>query len=127
MWFLNRSDTNRPVENMHKNCLSSQSCHFVKNYFFTIKLLHANVLNVFIVKVKFQITTSKAVVGVDMPISAHLRINVENLHKKSSKFKQLKFCQNYCLQNNISSCTCPVCLYCEGKVSNSSSKNCGRS
>ena len=32
-------------------------------------------------------------VGVDQPIFAHLRINVENLHKKLSKFKQLKFCQ----------------------------------
>ena len=37
----------------------------------------------------------KTVVGVDRPISAHLRINVENLHKKLSKFKQLKFCQKY--------------------------------
>ena len=45
-------------------------------------------------KVKYQITTSKAVVGVDMTMPAHLRINVENLHKKSSKFKRLKFCQN---------------------------------
>ena len=33
-------------------------------------------------KVKYQITTSKAVVGVDRPISAHLRINVENLHNQ---------------------------------------------
>ena len=90
MWFLNRSDTNRPVENMHKNCLSSQSCHFDKNYFFTIKLLYA----IFIRQVKYQITTSKAVVGVDRPVSAHLRINVENLHEKLSKFKQLKFCRN---------------------------------
>ena len=45
-------------------------------------------------KVKYQITTSKAVVEVDRPVSAHRRINVENLHKKLSKFKQLKFCQN---------------------------------
>ena len=33
-------------------------------------------------KVKYQTTTSKAVVGVDRPISTHLRINVENLNKK---------------------------------------------
>ena len=72
--------------------------------------------------------SKKIVVGVDRPISAHLRINVENLHKELSKFKQLKFCQKYFFfQNNISSCTCPVCLYCEGKISNSISKNCGRS
>ena len=32
-------------------------------------------------KVKYQITTSKAVVGVDRPVSAHLIINVENLQK----------------------------------------------
>ena len=46
-------------------------------------------------KVKYQISTSKTVVGVDRPVSAHLGINVENLHKKVSKFKQLKFCQKY--------------------------------
>ena len=46
-------------------------------------------------KFKYQITTSKAVVGVDRPISTHLRINVENLHKKLTKFKQLKLCQIY--------------------------------
>ena len=45
-------------------------------------------------KVKYQITTPKAVVGVDRPVFAHLRINVENLHKKLSKFKQLQLCQN---------------------------------
>ena len=63
-------------------------------------------------KVKYQITTSKAVVGVDRHISAHLRINVENLHKKLSKFKQLKFRQKYCFQNNIfhayAQCVCIV-------------------
>ena len=32
-----------------KNCLSSHSCHFVKNYFFWIKLLHAYVQCVYIV------------------------------------------------------------------------------
>ena len=26
-----------------KNCLSSHSCHFIKNYYFIIKILHANV------------------------------------------------------------------------------------
>ena len=62
------------LKTMHKNCPSSQSCKF------------ANVLHVFIVKVKYQITTSKAVVGVDQPVSAYLIINVENLHKKLSKF-----------------------------------------
>ena len=32
-----------------KNCLSSHSCHFVKNYFFWTKLLHAYVQCVYIV------------------------------------------------------------------------------
>ena len=129
-------------ENMHKNCLSSQSCHFVKNYIFTIKLLHANVLHVFIftikllhanvlhvfiVKVKYQITTSKAVVGVDRPVSAHLIINVENLHKKLSKFTKLPFRQKLHFHNKTSSCECLTCLYCEGKVSDHYIKSCGRS
>ena len=112
-------------ENMHKNCLSSQSCHFVKNYIFTIKLLHANVLHVFIVKVKYQNTTSKAVVGVDRPVSAHLIINVENLHKKLSKFTKLPFRQKLHFHNKTSSCECLTCLYCESKVSDHYIKSCG--
>ena len=51
-----------------KNCLSSHSCHFVKNYFFWTKLLHAYVQCVYIVKEKYQIVPSKAVVGVDCPV-----------------------------------------------------------
>ena len=30
------------------NCLNSYSCHFVKNHFFAIKFLHANVQRVYI-------------------------------------------------------------------------------
>ena len=51
-----------------KNCLSSHSCHFVKKYFFWTKLLHAYVQCVHIVKEKYQIVPSKAVVGVDRPV-----------------------------------------------------------
>ena len=79
------------VRNVAQKLSKFTKLPFRKTLFFTIKLLHANV---FIVKVKYQITASKAVVGVDRPVSAHLRINVENLHKKLSKFIQLKFCQN---------------------------------
>ena len=61
-----------------KNCLSSHSCHFVKNYFFWTKLLHAYVLCVcivyvqcvYIVQAKYQIVPSKAVLGVDRPMKA---------------------------------------------------------
>ena len=45
-----------------ENCLSSNSCHFVKNYFFLNKLLHAYVQYVYIVTAKYQIVPSKAVV-----------------------------------------------------------------
>ena len=54
-----------------KNCLCSLSCNFVKNYFFTIKLLHANVKHVSIVFVKFQSCSWKTVVGVDWPMKAY--------------------------------------------------------
>ena len=53
-----------------ENCLSSNSCHFVKKYFFQTKLLHAYVQYVYIVAAKYQIAQSKAVVGVDRPIKA---------------------------------------------------------
>ena len=58
-----------------KNCLSSHSCHFVKNYFFWTKLLHAYVQCVYIVWGKYQIAPSKAVVGVDWPMKA-LSMNI---------------------------------------------------
>ena len=53
-----------------ENCLSSHSCHFVKNCFFWTKLLHAYVQCANIVSAKYQIAPSKAVVGVDRPIKA---------------------------------------------------------
>ena len=53
-----------------KNCLSSHSCHFVKNYFFCTKLLHVYVQCVYIVQAKYQTASLKAVVGVDRLIKA---------------------------------------------------------
>ena len=53
-----------------ENCLSSQSCHFVKNYFFSIKLLHANFQFAYNVKAKYQVNPSKAEIGVDRPVYA---------------------------------------------------------
>ena len=48
------------------NCLSSHSCHFVKNYLFFSTTLQC----VFIVYAKYQIAPLKAVVGVDRPMKA---------------------------------------------------------
>ena len=42
------------LETMHKNCLSSQSCKFVQNYFSKIIFLHAHVQCVCIVMAKYQ-------------------------------------------------------------------------
>ena len=53
-----------------RNCLSFNSCNFVKNYFFQTKLLHAYVQYVYIVVAKYQIAPSKVVVGVDRPMKA---------------------------------------------------------
>ena len=64
-----------------KNCLCSLNCNFVKNYFFTIKLLHANVKHVSIVFVKFQSYSWKTVVGVDRPMKAlymHINTAIKN-------------------------------------------------
>ena len=53
-----------------KNCLRSNCCHFVKNYFLWTKLLHAYVQCVYIVHSKYQTAPSKAVVRVDWPMKA---------------------------------------------------------
>ena len=59
-----------PVSKKKKNCLSSHRCHFVKNYFFAIKFLHANVQWVYSMKAQYEIFQSKTVVGVDRPVNA---------------------------------------------------------
>ena len=63
-----------------ENCLSSNSCHFVKNYFFQTKLLHAYVQYVYFVTAKYQIAPSKAVVGVDQPIKV-LSMHIQKPYK----------------------------------------------
>ena len=63
-----------------ENCLSSNSCHLVRNYYFQIKLLHAFVQYVYIVVAKHQIAPSKAVVGVDWPIKA-LSMHIQKPYK----------------------------------------------
>ena len=52
------------LKTMHKNCLSSQSCKFVKNYFSKIIFLHAHVQCVCIVVAKYQTAPAiRAVAG----------------------------------------------------------------
>ena len=63
-----------------ENCLSSNSCHLVRNYYFQIKLLHAFVQYVYIVVAKHQIAPSKAVVGVDQPMKA-LSMHIQKPYK----------------------------------------------
>ena len=51
-----------------KKWLSSKRCHFVKKYFYGIKLLHANVQCVYIVYANYQMASVKALVQVDFPM-----------------------------------------------------------
>ena len=51
-----------------KKWLSSKHCHFVKTYFYGIKLLHANVKCVCIVYAKYLMASVNAVVQVDFPV-----------------------------------------------------------
>ena len=110
-----------------KNCLSSHSCHFVKNYFFWTKLLHAYVQCVYIVWEMYQIVSSKAVVGVIGQWRHPLCIYKSTIREKLSKFSQLSFCQKLFFLNQTPSCICSMCLHSMEKVSNCSIKSCGRS
>ena len=65
-----------------EKCLSHR-CHFVKNYFFAIKFLHANVQWVYIMKAQYEIVSSKTVVGVDRPVNA---LTCTQKEEKLSKF-----------------------------------------
>ena len=50
--------------------LSSKPCHFVKKYFYGIKLLHVNVQCVHIVYTKYQDVSAYAVEPVEFPVYA---------------------------------------------------------
>ena len=56
------------LKTMQKNCLSSQSCKFIKNYFSKIIFVHAHVQCVCIVMSKCQMAPAETVVGVDRPV-----------------------------------------------------------
>ena len=59
---------NQLIDTSQKNCLSSQSSHFVKKI--SIKLLHANFQCACNVIAKYKVNPSKAVIGVDRPVYA---------------------------------------------------------
>ena len=68
-----------------KNWLSSKRCHFVKKYFYGIKLLHANVQCVYNVYAKYQMASIKALVQVAFPVYA-LSSTIQNY--KGQLFQQ---------------------------------------
>ena len=81
------------LKTMHKNCISSQSCKFVTNYFSKIKFFHAHVQCVCIVMAKYQMAPAK---NCGRSWSAHLATTIpvkENAHETLSMFSQLFFCQ----------------------------------
>ena len=56
------------LKTMHKKCMRSQSCKFVKNYFSKKIFLHAHVQCVCIVMTKYKMAPAKTVVEVDRPV-----------------------------------------------------------
>ena len=114
-----------------KKWLSSKCCHFVKKYFYGIKLLHAKVQCVYIVYTKYQDVSVNAVEQVDFPVYAlpmhYLSKSKTSKQEKMAKFTKLLFCQKLIFWHKPSSCKCSMCLYYVGKVSDSFSKSSGTS
>ena len=68
MYYLSTNKTF--IKKQCKKRLSSKRCHFVKKYFYAIKLLCANVQCVYIVHTKYQDVSVKAVEQVEFPVHA---------------------------------------------------------
>ena len=68
MYYLNTNKT--IIKKQCKKWLNLKRCHFVKKYFYGIKLLHANVQCVYIVYTKYQDVSVKAVEQVEFPVYA---------------------------------------------------------
>ena len=101
-----------------ENCLSSNSCHFVKKYFFLTNFLHAYFQYVYIVVAKYQIAPLKAVLGVDRPLKA-LSMSIQKPYKRKIVQVLIAVILSKKL-NQTPSCICSMYLYCIGKVSNCS-------
>ena len=69
MYYLSTNKTLIKKQSV-KKWLSSKRCHFVKKYFYGIKLLRANVQCVYIVYTKYQDDSVKAVEQVEFPVYA---------------------------------------------------------
>ena len=67
MHYLSTNKTLIKKQSVEK-WLSSKRCHFVKKYFYAIKLLRANVQCVYIVYAKYQMASVKTLVQVDFPV-----------------------------------------------------------
>ena len=74
MYYLSTNKT--LIQKQCKKWLSSERCHFVKKYFYGIKLLHANVQCVYIVYTKYQDVSVKAVEQVEFYM--HHQCNIKN-------------------------------------------------
>ena len=68
MYYLSTKKT--LIKKQCKKWLSSKCCHFVKKYFYAIKLLRANVQCVYTVYTKYQDVSVKAVEQVEFPVHA---------------------------------------------------------
>ena len=68
MYYLSTNKT--LIKKQCKKWLSSKHCHFVKKYFYVIKLLHADVQYVYIVYTKYQDTSVKALEQGEFPVYA---------------------------------------------------------
>ena len=111
-----------------KNCLSSHSCHIVKNYFFLSQTPSC------ICSMCLHCTgkvSNCSIKSCTRGWSAHegtiYAFTKALLGKNSRKFSQLSFCRKLFFLNQTPSCICSMCLHCIGKVSNCSIKSCGRS
>ena len=99
MYYLSTNKT--LTKKQCKKWLSSKGCHFVKKYFYGIKLLHANVQWVYIVYTKYQDVSVNAVEQVEFPVYAlpmqqgnhSIRIHFIdiNLSAKFDEFPSLPF------------------------------------
>ena len=109
-----------------KNCLSSHSCHFVKNYFF-LNQTPSCICSMCLHCIGKESNCSIKSCGRSW--SAHegtIYAYTKDLLGKLFKFSQLSFCQKSFFLNQTPSCICSMFLHCKGKVSNCSIKSCGR-
>ena len=100
---------------------------FNQKNFFGVTLLHAHAQYIFIVNVKYQKPSVKAMVQVDFLVYAQAKSLFKSKQEQNGSFQKAVILSKTFFWHQTSLCKCSMSLYCIGKVLNCFGTSCSTS